>query len=94
MPYGYIGSMKTQQGKREEVVAIMLSGLDGLQKAGCIQYAVGVSLSDDVTICTSEVWVSKELGLLRSIGDHVARMGPPRIRARSVNRWSEELRVR
>lgn len=60
MSYGYIGSMKTQQGKREEVVAILLSGLDGLQNAGCIQYTVGVSLSDDVTIWTSEVWGSKE----------------------------------
>jgi quinol monooxygenase YgiN len=60
MPYGYIGSMKTQPGKREEVVAVMLSGLDGLRAAGCIQYTVGVSLDDDVTIWTSEVWRSQE----------------------------------
>lgn len=60
MPYGYIGSMKTQQGKRDDVVAILLSGLDGLRAAGCIQYTVGVSLEDDVTIWTSEVWSSKE----------------------------------
>ena len=60
MSYGYLGSMKTQPGKREEVVAILLSGLDGLQKVGCIQYTVGVSLSDDVTIWVSEVWSSKE----------------------------------
>lgn len=60
MLYGYIGSMKTQPGKREEVVAILLSGLGGLQRAGCIQYTVGVSLGDDVTIWASEVWGSKE----------------------------------
>ncbi|HUC21954.1 MAG TPA: antibiotic biosynthesis monooxygenase [Streptosporangiaceae bacterium] len=61
MSYGYIGSMKTQPGRREEVVAILLSGLGGLQQAGCIQYTVGVSQSDDVTIWVSEVWHSKEL---------------------------------
>ena len=60
MPYGYIGSMKTQPGKRDEVAAILLSGLDGLRTAGCIQYTVGVSLDDEVTIWTSEVWGSKE----------------------------------
>lgn len=60
MPYGYIVSMKTRPGKREEVVALLLSGLGGLQKAGCIQYTVCVSLTDDVTIWTSEVWGSKE----------------------------------
>jgi len=60
MSYGYIGSMKTRPGKREEVVAILLSGLDGLKTAGCIQYTVGVSPDDDVTIWTSEVWGNKE----------------------------------
>jgi len=60
MSYGYTGSMKTQPGKREEVVAILLSGLDGLQQVGCLQYTVGVSLSDDTTIWVSEVWRSKE----------------------------------
>lgn len=60
MPYGYIGSMKTQPGKRDEVAAILLGGLDALRAAGCIQYTVGVSLDDDVTIWTSEVWPSRE----------------------------------
>ena len=59
MPYGYIGSMKTQPGKREEVVAILLSGVDALQEVGCVQYTVAVSLDDDVTIWTSEVWGDK-----------------------------------
>jgi quinol monooxygenase YgiN len=60
MSYGYIGSMKTQPGKRAEVVAILLSGLDGLQQAGCSQYTVGVSPGDEITIWVSEVWRSKE----------------------------------
>jgi len=80
MTYGYIGSMKTQSGKQEEVVAILLSGLDGLQKAGCVQYTVGVSLSDDVTIWTSEVWGSKEQHdaslQLPEVKDAIARAMP------------------
>jgi quinol monooxygenase YgiN len=80
MSYGYIGSMKTQPGKREEVVAILLSGLDGLEKAGCIQYTVGVSLSDDVTIWVGEVWRSKEQHdaslQLPEVKDAIARAMP------------------
>jgi quinol monooxygenase YgiN len=60
VPYGYIGSMKTKPGKRDEVVTILLSGLDGLKRVGCIQYTVGGAASDDVTIWTTEVWESKE----------------------------------
>ena len=60
MRYGYIGSMKTKPGRREEVVAILLSGAEGLRRAGCDLYAVGVSDSDEVTIWVSEVWQSKE----------------------------------
>ncbi len=60
MPYGYIGSMKTKPGNRDDVVAILLSGADGLRAAGCQLYVVGVSATDDVTIWVSEVWQSKE----------------------------------
>ena len=60
MPYGYIGSMKTKPGHRNEVVAILLSGVDGLRQAGCELYVVSVSDADDVTIWVSEVWRSKE----------------------------------
>jgi quinol monooxygenase YgiN len=58
--YGYIGSMKTRPGHRNDVVDILLSGADGLRKAGCDLYVVGVSDTDDVTIWVSEVWQSKE----------------------------------
>jgi quinol monooxygenase YgiN len=60
MSYGYIGSMKTEPGKRDEVIAIMLKGADGLRGAGCHQYTVGASAADDVTIWTCEVWGTKE----------------------------------
>lgn len=60
MPYGYLGSMKTRPGCRDDVVAILLSGVEGLREAGCELYVVGVSDQDDVTIWVSEVWRSKE----------------------------------
>lgn len=60
MHYGYIGSMKTHPGKREEVVAILLSAAEGLKDVGCLQYVVAVSVNDTVTIWTSELWESKE----------------------------------
>jgi quinol monooxygenase YgiN len=52
--------MKTRPGHRDDVVAILLSGADGLRQVGCDLYVVGVSKTDDVTIWVSEVWQSKE----------------------------------
>jgi quinol monooxygenase YgiN len=60
MLYGYLGTMKTKPGRRNEVVAILLSGADGLRQAGCDLYVVGISPTDDVTIMVSEVWQGKE----------------------------------
>ena len=60
MPYGYLGSMKVKPGCREDVVAILTGGADGLRAAGCLLYVVGVANDDDVTIWVSEVWQSKE----------------------------------
>jgi quinol monooxygenase YgiN len=58
--YGYINSIGTQPGAREEVVAILLSGADGLRAAGCLQYTVAVDPTDETTIWVTEVWRSKE----------------------------------
>jgi quinol monooxygenase YgiN len=60
MTYGCIASMKTIPGSRDEVVAILLSGADGLRAAGCEAYIVGLADDDDVTIWVTEVWRSKE----------------------------------
>jgi quinol monooxygenase YgiN len=59
MAYGYFGSMKTKPGHRDDVVAILLSGVDGLRAAGCRVYAVGVSDTDPDLILVNEVWLSK-----------------------------------
>ena len=60
MSYGYLASMKAKPGRRDEVVAILLSGVAGLRDAGCDLYIVAVSGDDKVTIFVSEVWPSKE----------------------------------
>ena len=60
MPYGYLGSMRTRPGHRDDVVAILTQGADGLQDAGCLLYLVGTSVEDGDAIWVSEVWQSRE----------------------------------
>ena len=60
MTYGYSGSMKCQAGRRDEVVAILLRGLDVLPAAGCRSYIVSLSDTDADAIWVHEVWESKE----------------------------------
>jgi hypothetical protein len=58
MAYGYIGSMQTTSGHRDDVVSILLSGVDNLRKVGWDLYIVSVSDVDDDLIWVSEVWQS------------------------------------
>jgi quinol monooxygenase YgiN len=58
--YGYWGTMRTQPGHRDEVIAILLAGSDGLRAVGCRLYVVGVSLDDPEKIWVNEVWESKQ----------------------------------
>ena len=60
MRYGYIGTMRVKPGHRDEVVATLVSGADGLRAAGCDLYVVGVSDTDKDLVWVNEVWVSKE----------------------------------
>ena len=60
MPYGYIGSMRTREGHRDEVIEILLGGADGLREAGCQLYAVGTDQADADVIWVSEIWGSRE----------------------------------
>jgi quinol monooxygenase YgiN len=71
--YGCLASMKAKPGHRDDVVAILTGGADGLRQAGCHLYVVGVSAADDVTIWVSEVWASKE--------HHAASLQLPETRA-------------
>lgn len=60
MTHGYIGSMKTKPGKRDEVVAILLDAAHGLRDHGCRSYVVGLAADDPDTIVVTELWESKE----------------------------------
>ncbi|GAA3335201.1 antibiotic biosynthesis monooxygenase [Amorphoplanes nipponensis] len=60
MTYGYLATMRTKAGRRDEVVQILLGGVDGLRGAGCRLYVVGVSDTDPELIWVNEVWESKE----------------------------------
>jgi quinol monooxygenase YgiN len=60
MTYGYLATMKARPGRRDDVVAILLRGSDGLRAAGCRLYAVGVSETDPDTIWVNELWGSKK----------------------------------
>ena len=60
MAYGYLGSMRTQPGRRDDVVAILVGGADGLRAAGCLLYVVNVSATDPDVIWVYEAWETKE----------------------------------
>jgi quinol monooxygenase YgiN len=52
--------MRVKPGHRDEVVATLVDGADGLKAAGCDLYVVGTSDTDSDLIWVSEVWASKE----------------------------------
>lgn len=58
--YGYLGSMRTRPGHRDDVVAILLKSSGGLKAAGCELYVVGVTEEDPDRIWVTEIWLSKE----------------------------------
>ena len=60
MPYGYIGSMRTRPGRRDDVVAVLLRGAVGLRDAGCQSYIVALSHTDEDVIWVTEIWESAE----------------------------------
>ena len=73
MPYGYIGTMKTKPGRRDDVVSILLDGIDALPAAGCNAYIVSLSNADSDTIHITEVWQTK--------AHHEASLQLPEIKA-------------
>lgn len=59
MRYGYLGTMRTKPGHRDDVVKLLVSGQDGLRAAGCDLYVVGTSEADPDLVWVQEVWASK-----------------------------------
>ncbi|WP_406693156.1 putative quinol monooxygenase [Saccharopolyspora sp. ID03-671] len=58
--FGHIASMKAKPGKRDEVVALLVGGVENLRQHGCESYVVATSATDDDTIWVTEVWRSRE----------------------------------
>ena len=73
MAYGYLGTMRTQPGLRDEVVAALVEGADALTTAGCRLYVVSIDEVDSDRIWVNEVWGSKE--------QHDASLSLPEVKA-------------
>jgi quinol monooxygenase YgiN len=56
--YGLIGRMIAVEGKRDELIAILLAGVSGMP--GCLSYVVAQDPSDPNSLWITEVWQSRE----------------------------------
>lgn len=59
MSFGYLVSMRTKPGRRDEVVAILLGGAEALRRAGCSLYVVSESETENDMIWVTEIWQSR-----------------------------------
>ncbi|WP_232662851.1 putative quinol monooxygenase [Pseudonocardia sp. TRM90224] len=59
MYFGYNGTMRTRPGRRDEVVTLLLSGLEH-PAVGCLSYVVGTDDEDADLIHVTEVWLSEQ----------------------------------
>ena len=73
MLYGHSGTMRARPGQRDQVIAILLRGADGLRAAGCRLFVVGTLDDDPDLISVYEVWESQE--------HHQASLQLPEVRA-------------
>ena len=69
--YGLIGSMIAVEGKRDDLVKILLEGVSGMP--GCLSYIVAKDPKDANGIWITEVWDSKE--------SHAASLKLPSVQA-------------
>ena len=56
--YGLIGKIIAFEGKRDELVHILVNGISGMP--GCLSYIVAQDSSDPNSLWVTEVWESKE----------------------------------
>jgi quinol monooxygenase YgiN len=69
--YGLIGKMTTVAGKREEVLAFMLDGINNMP--GCLSYIVAKDPKDENALWITEVWDSD--------ASHKASLSLPEVKA-------------
>lgn len=60
MTFANVGTLETQPGKLDEVVAILTRRNPQLDEAGCLLYEVGVSGEHPDTVFVVELWESEE----------------------------------
>lgn len=56
--YGIIGKMIAHDGKRDELIAILLDGTKGMP--GCMSYVISKDLSEENALWITEVWENQE----------------------------------
>ncbi len=71
--YGYLGTMRTQPGARDQVVALLLEGQQRTTMPGCRLYVISTADTDPDLIWVNEVWDTKE--------SHDASLQIPEVRA-------------
>jgi quinol monooxygenase YgiN len=69
--YGLIGRFKAAEGKREELIALMLEG--SVPMAGCLSYVIARDPASEDGVWITEVWDSQE--------SHKASLDIPEVRA-------------
>jgi quinol monooxygenase YgiN len=69
--YGLIGKMTTVAGKREEVLAFLLDGINNMP--GCLSYIVAKDPKDENALWITEVWDSD--------ASHKASLSLPEVKA-------------
>ena len=56
--YGIIGKMIANEGKRDELIHILLDGTTAMP--GCLSYVISKDAADDNALWITEVWENKE----------------------------------
>ena len=69
--YGMLGRVKAVPGKRDQLLALLLEGSDGMP--GCLSYIVAKDLKDPDALWITEAWDSKE--------HHAASLKLPQVQA-------------
>lgn len=60
MTYAYQGTLGTQPGKRDEIVALLTRRSTELAESGCLLYEVGINDEEPDKVFVSELWESAE----------------------------------
>lgn len=56
--YGIIGQIMAVEGKRDELIQVLLDGTKDMP--GCKLYAIAADTADDISIWITEIWDSQE----------------------------------